>query len=148
MKLIYQVTFLKLDTFLVWEVVHLLPNHAFSYWMWAPLCQIEAFFSFPDLYQPIQRTQRFDQIRKEDYEQSWKWMQEFWSQVLYLCLINYSLMWISLQEDQPYTPQIISAQSKGIRCALADLGQQENHHVLITEVDDALHLGLEVLLLI
>jgi len=57
--------------------------------MLALLCQTEAFFSFPESYQPLQKTQRFNQIHKEDYEQSWKWMQEFWFQVLYLCLITH-----------------------------------------------------------
>lgn len=57
-------------------------------------------------------------------------------------------MWNGLQEDQLYSPQIISVQSEGIRYKLTDLGQQGSYCVFIEEVDDTLHLGLVVLLLL
>lgn len=69
-------------------MLHFLPNHACSYGMLAPLRQLKAFFSFPNSYQPIQRSQWFDQVHKEDYEQSWKWTQ-FSFQVLYCWLIHW-----------------------------------------------------------
>lgn len=131
MKLIYHGIFVRCDTFLFWEVVHPLPNDVCSYWTSAPLCQREAFFSFLNSYQPIQRTQCFDQDHKQVCKQSWKWMQEFSFQVLHLPQKNPAIC------TTDYLSSKWRYQMPTCRPGLAG-----KLLVLVTEVADALHMNL------